>query len=129
MPALPLLVEMVMSEPTSPEPSADAPAVASTLKPLTGKQAQHLRGLAHGLSPVVHIGKEGLTDAVTAAVGAALDTHELIKVKLPQIEKAERRALTQALATALPCHVAGELGRVAILYRRHRDKPVIKLPR
>jgi RNA-binding protein len=121
MPALPLLVELVMSEPT--------PEAPPTQKPLTGKQAQHLRGLAHGLSPVVFIGKEGLTDAVAAAVNAAIDTHELIKVKLPQVEKTERRALTQALAAAVSCHVAGELGRVAILYRRHREKPVIKLPR
>ena len=93
------------------------------------RSAQHLRGLAHSLSPVVHIGKEGLTDAVKAAVNTAIDTHELIKVKLPQVEKTERRAMTQALATAIACHVAGELGRVAILYRRHREKPVIKLPR
>jgi RNA-binding protein len=124
MPALPFRVELVMSEPTSSE----TPATPS-LKPLTGKQAQHLRGLAHGLSPVVHVGKEGLTDAVTAAVNTAIDTHELIKVKLPQIDKTERRAMTQALAAAISCQVAGELGRIAILYRRHREKPVIKLPR
>lgn len=109
-----------MSEPT---PETKAP------KPLTGKQAQHLRGLAHSLSPVVHVGKEGVTDALVAAVDAAIDTHELIKVKLPQLDKTERRAMTQALATAAGCHVAGELGRIAILYRRHREKPVIKLPR
>ena len=109
-----------MSEPTAAPP---------TPKPLTGKQAQHLRGLAHALSPVVHIGKEGLTDAVAAAVSQAIDTHELVKVKLPALEKAERRALAEALATATSSFVAGQLGRIAILYRRHREKPVIKLPR
>jgi RNA-binding protein len=120
MPGASLAVEMVMSEQEAPAPSQ---------KPLTGKQAQHLRGLAHALAPIVHIGKEGLTDAVIAAVDAAIDTHELVKVKLPQLEKEERRAMAAALGAGVSGSVAGVVGRIAILYRRHRDKPVIKLPR
>jgi RNA-binding protein len=100
-----------------------------TEKPITTKQSAHLRGLAHHLDPVVQLGKEGLTDAVKAAVVAALATHELVKVKLPQLEKAERKALTASLAAATASHVAGEIGRVAVLYKRHPNEPKITLPK
>lgn len=100
-----------------------------TEKPITTKQSAHLRALAHHLDPVVHLGKEGLTESVTGAVSAALEAHELIKIKLPQLEKAERKALTASLATATSAHVAGEIGRVAVLYRRHPNKPKIALPK
>ncbi len=102
---------------------------ATPPKPVTTKQSAYLRGLAHHLDPVVFLGKEGLTDAVTAAAKAALLAHELIKVKLPQIEKAQRKALTAGLATATSAHVAGEIGRVALLYKRHPNEPKIKLPK
>jgi RNA-binding protein len=100
-----------------------------TAKPITTKQSAHLRALAHHLDPVVQLGKEGLTDSVVGAVKAALDDHELIKIKLPQIEKAQRKALTASLAEATAAHVAGEIGRVAVLYKRHPNKPKIALPK
>jgi RNA-binding protein len=95
---------------------------------LNGRQARHLRALAHHLDPVVAVGKEGVTDAVVRAAWQALADHELIKVKLPQVDKAERREMTQHLRRALEAHVVDEVGRVAILYRRRPDKPKITLP-
>jgi len=100
-----------------------------TEKPITTKQSAHLRALAHHLDPVVQLGKEGLTDSVIGAAKAALEQHELIKIKLPQIEKAQRKELTAALATATTAHVAGEIGRIAVLYKRHPNKPKIALPK
>jgi RNA-binding protein len=100
-----------------------------TQKPITTKQSAHLRALAHHLEPVVQLGKEGASESVIAAVRTALLAHELIKVKLPQVEKAERKALTAALATAAGAHVAGEIGRVAVLYKRHPNEPKIALPK
>ena len=41
---------------------------------LTPRQRAHLKGLAHHLNPVVHIGKDGLSDAVKAAGGEVRDT-------------------------------------------------------
>ena len=49
---------------------------------LSGKQKNHLRGLAHALNPVVSIGNKGLTESVAAEVELALAQHELIKIKL-----------------------------------------------
>lgn len=105
--------------------------MAKKLAPLklSGKQTRHLRALAHHLEPVVHVGKEGASETVIAAVSQALTDHELIKVRLPQIEKAERHDLASNLASGAPAHLVGELGRIAVLYRRHPSKPKLVLPR
>lgn len=96
---------------------------------LTGKQKQYLKGLAHPLSPLVQIGKEGITDALSAAVDAALAHHELIKVRVLETAPIERRECGVALASALRAAVVQEIGRVVVLYRRHAEKPKIVLPR
>jgi RNA-binding protein len=49
---------------------------------LTPKQRSFLRGKAHHLSPVVMLGKEGLSEGVVKAVYHALRSHELIKVRV-----------------------------------------------
>lgn len=103
--------------------------MTATGKPITTKQSAHLRALAHHLDPVVQLGKEGLSESVVGAVKAALEAHELIKIRLPQIEKSERKTMTASLATATASHVAGEIGRVVVLYKRHPNKPKIALPK
>lgn len=96
---------------------------------LSGKHVRHLRALAHPLNPVVLLGKEGASESVIAAVSQALDDHELIKVRLPQVEKPARHELATALAAGAPAHLVGEVGRIAILFRRHPTEPKISLPR
>lgn len=95
---------------------------------LSGRHKRHLRGLAHHLVPVVQVGKEGVSDAVVSATQRALLDHELIKVRLPQVEKSERLAMASVLETRAGAKLAGLQGRVAILYRRHPDRPQIHLP-
>ena len=89
---------------------------------LKGYQKKHLRGLAHGLKPVVQIGREGITDAVIRAVDEGLFRHELIKVKFNDIkEKGLKEAITGEL-TAKPGSVqVGMIGHTVILYRRQAD--------
>lgn len=92
---------------------------------LTPKQRQFLKGLAHPLSPVVRIGKGGLSDAVVEETRKSLAAHELIKVR---IDGEDRAAIAERLAEATNAHVAGTIGKTAILYRERDDKPAIKLP-
>jgi RNA-binding protein len=96
---------------------------------LTSKQKQFLRGLAHPLSPVVRIGKAGLTPAVINEAKKSLEAHELIKVRI-EADDAERRAsITDDLARATDASLAGTIGKLAILYRARAENPAIKLPK
>lgn len=87
---------------------------------LTGKQKRTLRGLAHDLEPVVHVGKAGLTDELVGQVARALDAHELIKVRV-LVGKDGKDALVAELERATGAAEAGRVGHVSILYRRHPD--------
>jgi RNA-binding protein len=95
---------------------------------MTGKERRYLRALAHRLSPVVIVGQRGLTDAVVRQVDGALNDHELIKVRLGSECRLGRDELGAALAERTGAELAGEVGRVLILYRPHPERPTIVLP-
>ena len=96
---------------------------------LTGKQRRHLRALGHHLEPLVQLGKGGLTEGVSAAVGAALEQHELVKVRIGTECPDDRHAIAAALSQQLGAETAQTLGRTILLYRRHPKEPKIELPR
>jgi RNA-binding protein len=95
---------------------------------LTGKQRQYLKGLAHGLAPIVRVGKGGATPAVVAETKKSLLAHELIKVRIEIEDGHLRRAVAQKLAADADAHIAGTVGKIAIVYRARDEKPKIKLP-
>ena len=96
---------------------------------LTGKQRKHLRGLAHSLKPLVHVGGKGLTPELVQQLDEALDHHELVKVKFLEF-KDVKRELTAEMISELDCAEAGTIGHHVIVYRPARDpeKRSIKLP-
>jgi RNA-binding protein len=96
---------------------------------LTGKQKQFLKGLAHPLSPIVRVGKGGVTESVVAETKKSLHSHELIKVRIDVEDSKQRRATAEQLAQAADAHIAGAIGKIAILYRERDEEPEIKLPR
>lgn len=87
---------------------------------LTSKDRARLRALAHGLDPIVQVGKQGIRDAVVGEVERALLAHELIKVRLAG-EREEREAMARELAERTGSALAGTIGKVAILYRHHPE--------
>jgi RNA-binding protein len=87
------------------------------------KLRKALRAAGHHLSPVVQIGKEGLTPAVTAALDEQLLAHELIKVKVGTESPSDRFEVAAGLAGLPGAQVAQLLGRTVLLYRRHPRKP------
>ena len=95
---------------------------------LTRTQIRHLRGLCHPLDPVVMVADKGLTDNVRAEVELALDSHELIKVKL-RGDREQRKAWAEDLVASTGAAAVQQIGQVVCLYRRHPEKPRIQLPR
>jgi RNA-binding protein len=95
---------------------------------LNEKQRRHLKGLAHPLKPVILMGNAGLTEAVIAATIEALSDHELIKVRLPGMEREDRNAALALLAERTGSALVTRIGHVAVLYRRNPDLARIVLP-
>ena len=101
------------------------------MQPLTPKQRQYLKGLAHSLSPLVQIGQSGRTPAIEAALEQALLDHELVKVKFGKKFEGEAADETPLLAKATNSAVCQVIGGVAVLYRPRAEpeKRKINLPR
>jgi RNA-binding protein len=95
---------------------------------LSGKQKRFLRAEAHALEPVVSLGKEGMTDSLVEAVRDALLTHELIKVRVLENAPLDRKEAAEALPGLVKAELAGLVGRIMILYKRHPQKPKVPLP-
>jgi RNA-binding protein len=93
---------------------------------LSSKQLAYLRGLAHELKPVVLLGQKGITSSVVAEIKGSLLAHELIKVRLAAEDELDNQA--QEAATQSDAVLCGRVGKMAILYARHPDKPRIRLP-
>jgi RNA-binding protein len=95
---------------------------------LTGKQNRFLRGLGHGLKPVVMVGKHHLSEEVVKAANEALEAHELIKVKIQEGCLEDRKVVAAELAVETGAAVVQVIGKNFLLYRQNEDK-TINLPK
>ena len=95
---------------------------------LTGRQRRHLRALGQKLTATLHVGQEGVSDAVVRQADAQLEIHELIKVRVGDNAPEDRHETAAALAERTRAHLAQVLGRTALLYRRRQEEPRIVLP-
>ncbi|HET6343149.1 MAG TPA: YhbY family RNA-binding protein [Gemmatimonadota bacterium] len=87
---------------------------------LTSADRARLRSAAHGLEPVVLVGRDGLTPTVVRAVHEALTARELIKIRLAG-DREQRARLAAEVAERGEASLVGTIGRIAILYREHAD--------
>ena len=78
------------------------------------------RGVAQHLDPVVSVSDRGLSDGIIAETERALTDHELIKVKVDALQKADRLAITEMLAEQTQATVIQNIGKVAVLYRKNQ---------
>ncbi len=98
------------------------------MKKLSSSQAKYLRGLAHGLQPIVFVGQKGISDAVVTSAQVAFDRHELIKVKFVDFkEKRQKKEMAAAIEIGTGSLMAGMIGHVAIFYRPHDDSKKRKI--
>jgi RNA-binding protein len=82
---------------------------------------QMLKAKAHHLNPVVIIGTKGLTAAVIEETNIALEAHELIKVKINAVDKAEKLTIATSLSAALHANFIQLIGSIATFYRKRQD--------
>jgi len=103
-----------MFAPTSPKKRSLMPS---------GKLRRELRGHGHHLSPIVQIGKGGVSPAVLKQVEQALADHELVKVRVDADSPDDRFAAADELAALPEANVVQILGRAILIYKRHPQKP------
>jgi putative YhbY family RNA-binding protein len=90
---------------------------------LTRDERLLLKQRAHHLNPVVLLGAAGLSDAVVKEIDRALDAHELIKIRAPGEDRAEREHVFIALAVRLGAARVQMIGKLLVLYRPKPEAP------
>lgn len=94
---------------------------------LTSKQRAFLKRKAHELDPLVRIGKDGITDSLIQSILEAIDSRELLKVKILQNCEKEKDEVLEELSKYSEFEVVGIIGRTIILFRENKDKPAVSL--
>lgn len=97
--------------------------------PLKANQVRHLRALAHHLKPVVLLGQHGLTEAVMAEIELALEHHELIKVRIPGMEREDKKDVIEVICERTGAELVQSIGHMAVLFRQRAKDSQISLPR
>lgn len=86
---------------------------------LTPKFKQQLKAKAHALKPVVLLGTHGLTAAVNAEIERALNDHELIKIRLNEKDREQKRQLITAICQTHNAELVQAIGFIAVIYRKN----------
>ncbi|WP_221913002.1 ribosome assembly RNA-binding protein YhbY [Streptococcus halichoeri] len=94
---------------------------------LTSKQRAFLKSEAHGLKPIIQIGKNGLNNQIKTSIRQALDARELIKVTLLQNTDEDIHEVAEILEDEIGCDTVLKIGRIMILYKVSAKKENRKL--
>lgn len=84
--------------------------------PLTSAEKKKLRGMGQRLKPLVHIGKQGLTESVLAEVEMALNKNGLIKIRF-ESDRAGIKTLCTEITEKTCSEFIGSVGKTAVFFR------------
>ena len=94
---------------------------------LNSQQIRALRAEAHRLKlkPVVMIGQNGLSENVQNEIEQALSHHELIKVRLSAMDKAEKKSTIELICQQHAAVLIQSIGHIVVLFRTNPGKETI----
>lgn len=83
---------------------------------------RNLMAKAQQLRPVVMIGQKGITENIHMEIEAALDAHELIKVRVTAPTREARQTWVKDIALEHKAELVQQIGHIAVLYRHNPEK-------
>jgi RNA-binding protein len=96
---------------------------------INGKQRSYLKALANKLSPLLQIGKDGVTEKFIEQLNMSLEDHELVKINVLNNNYISPKEIADELTEKLNADFVQAIGKKLVLYRPKSKDPVIKLPR
>ena len=88
---------------------------------LTSKERAALRGEAHHLNALVHVGHEGMTDAIRQTLDDALRTKELVKISVNKTANVDLKKEAGTIAASVGAAVVQVIGRTVTVYRKNPE--------
>jgi RNA-binding protein len=90
---------------------------------LNGRQKRYLKGLGHHLSPVILVGKEGMSQKLIEAAILELQHHELIKIKIGNNSNVAKQDAALRLTRATGSELVQLIGKTLLLYKENPERP------
>lgn len=95
---------------------------------LSTNQIKFLRGIAHGLNPVITIGINGVTESLMEELESSLAHHEILKIKLAAAEREDRKRIIDYVIEQTQAQLIQSVGKVFVIFRQNKDSE-IQLPK
>ena len=94
---------------------------------LKSSQRAKLSSMASHLEPILHIGKDGLTQNTAIQADQALEARELIKATVQKNSDEDVRDVAHQLAEWVGADVVQVIGRKFVLYRESKENKRIEI--
>jgi RNA-binding protein len=87
-------------------------------------QIKGLRAESHRLKlkPVVIIGQKGLSENLHAEIDAALTHHELLKLRIPGLQKTQKKEIANLICEQHQAELVELIGNVMVIFRRYIEQ-------
>ncbi|MBD3754020.1 MAG: ribosome assembly RNA-binding protein YhbY [Gammaproteobacteria bacterium] len=91
---------------------------------LSINQKKYLRGIAHGLNPIIIIGANGVTESLMAELDSTLSHHELLKIKIASAEREDRKEMIDYVVKETGALLVQSIGKTFVIYRQNEETNV-----
>lgn len=88
---------------------------------LSVNQKKYLRGIAHGLNPMIIIGANGITDSLMAELDSTLSHHEILKIKIASAEREDRKTIIDHVIQETGALLVQSIGKIFVIYRQNEE--------
>ena len=95
---------------------------------LTKPQIKQLRALANRLSPMLWVGRGGVTDASRNQAAQLLESHELVKCAVQSSSPVDVREAARQMADPLSADIVQIIGHRFVIYRRSAQDDAVHIP-
>lgn len=95
---------------------------------LTGKHRSYLKSLANNIDPTFQIGKNGISDNFIKQVEEAIESRELIKIKILQNSMLHPTEVANEIADKIDAEFVQSIGSKFVLYKESKENKKIQLP-
>ena len=96
---------------------------------LTGKQRAHLKGIANTMDPLFQLGKGGITENFLKQIDVALETREVVKIKILKNNLLDPTEVAREIANELKAEFVQSMGSKFVIYRESKENKKIELPK
>lgn len=90
-------------------------------KTLTNTQKKFLKGIAHGLNPIIMIGANGVTESLMTELETSLAHHELLKIKMAVNDRDDRKQILEHILQETGAELVQTIGKTLVIFRQNED--------